>query len=178
LSVAYHCQQEGIADVSCSIAETEADAREQYKGLLKFRHDNWQGGLDKDTVIIYDQISRGEEADRLKDSGFAVIGAGRFNDHLELDRAFAMEWTQQHGIAIPESWTFTDYDEATDFIKEYPGRLVFKPSGNLPAEATYVSLDDGNVDLLYHLERLEYLSKGAEFVLQKVIDGIEISTEG
>jgi phosphoribosylamine--glycine ligase len=178
LSVAYHCQQEGTADISCSIAETEDNAREQYKGLLKFYHDNWQSRIDRDTVVIFDQISRGEEADRLKDAGIPVIGAGKFNDRLELDRAFAMEWTQQHGIAIPESWTFTDYNEAVDFIKEYPGRLVFKPSGTLPAETTYVSQDEGNVDLLYHLERLEHLSKGAEFILQQVIDGIEISTEG
>jgi len=178
LSVAYKCQQEGVAEVTCSIAETEENAREQYKGLLKFYHDNWQSKIDRDTVVIYDQVSRGEEADRLKDAGFAVIGAGRFNDRLELDRAFAMEWTQQHGINIPETWTFTDYNEAIEFIKDYPGRLVFKPSGTLPSEATYVSQDEGNADLLYHLERLEHLSKGAEFILQKVVEGIEISTEG
>jgi len=178
LSVAYKCQQEKIADISCSIVETEDNAREQYKGLLRFYHDNWQSKIDKDTVVIYDQVRRGEEADRLKDAGFAVIGAGKFNDRLELDRKFAMEWTQQHGIGIPESWSFTDYNEATEFIREYPGRLVFKPSGNLPPEVTYVSQDEGNADLLYHLQRLEHLSKGAEFILQKVIDGIEISTEG
>jgi phosphoribosylamine-glycine ligase len=54
---------------------------------------------------------------------------------------------------------------------------VFKPCGELPPDTTYVSMSPNNEDMLYHLDKLEKLSKGSEFILQEKVSGIEVSTE-
>ena len=177
LCIALRCYQEQLMDVSASIILNEGNCRKQFEGMLPLHHSNWRSKIDKDTVVVYDQVGEGDEAKQLKMEGISVIGAGPFHDYLELDRLGCMEWLDQHKIRTPETHIFNDFDKAKEFISKTPYPLIFKPSGELPPDTTYVASAPGNEDLLFHLDKLEKMSKGAEFILQRKVEGIEISSE-
>jgi phosphoribosylamine---glycine ligase len=61
-----------------------------YKGLLP-RVEDWQKGIDENTILVFDMCWIGKEADALKSEGFKVFGASEIADKLELDRAFALD---------------------------------------------------------------------------------------
>lgn len=135
----------------------------------------------QDDVVIFDANGAGSEADTLKEKGYTVIGAGGLNDRLELDRDFGLIFMENHGIPVPPSFTFEDIDACIEFIRKNPDRYVFKPHGNPSLALTYVATSAENM-----LGMLPYLKRetdkkseghGTSFVLQKVVEGVEMSTE-
>jgi phosphoribosylamine-glycine ligase len=88
-----------------------------------------------------------------------------------------MQLLESRGVSTPPTHLFNSFDKAKQFIKDHKGSLVFKPCGELPPDTTYVSMSPDNEDMLYHLDKLEKLSKGSEFILQEKVSGIEVSTE-
>jgi phosphoribosylamine--glycine ligase len=176
LCLGWKCLLEG-AEVSASIIETKGNCQKQFSGILPIYNTNWKSHIDKDTVIVYDQVGSGSEADELKQEGYKVIGDSEFADKLELDRIWTMQLLESRGISTPPTHLFNSFDKAKQFIKDHKGSLVFKPCGELPPDTTYVSMSPDNEDMLYHLDKLEKLSKGSEFILQEKVSGIEVSTE-
>lgn len=148
-----------------------------YCGLLEIVHDHTQLRIDPhESVVISDMVGAGEACDILKEKGVYVIGGGRLNDQLELDRDFGTDFMRKHGILVSETTVFTNFADARKFIEETGKRYVFKPNGNLETDLTYVSTSAEN--LLGMLDYLESrVPEGCEFELQEFIDGIEMSTE-
>lgn len=148
-----------------------------YQGILDIVHDHTQLEIDKqDTVVIADMVGAGEACDILKDKGVYVIGGGRLNDKLELDRDFGEAFMRKHGIDTPPTEVFTDFEGAKKLIESTGKRYVFKPNGNLETDLTYVSTSAENM-----LGMMDYLESkcpnNVEFELQEFHDGIEMSTE-
>jgi phosphoribosylamine--glycine ligase len=127
-------------------------------------------------IVVFDSVGNGAVADDLAGEGFAVIGAAEACDRLELDRSYAMAVAREVGVQVPESQTFTDYGAAQQFIAARGGRWVYKPSGNLDTAFTYVAEDEADmIRMLVHFERV---ARGEEFILQRYVEGVLISTEG
>jgi len=133
-------------------------------------------------LVVMDMVGRGSIADLLRADGVAVVGAGRALDLLELDRARTHDIFQSLGLAVPPTEVFDDgdFDRAMRFVEKHPGKWVFKPSGNLAADKTFVAEDTD--------EMHEYLEHAAEemkgdasgrppFLLQAFVEGAEVSTE-
>jgi phosphoribosylamine-glycine ligase len=78
------------------------DNKNIYKGLLKQVSD-WNVGLNKDTVILFDTVGFGAVADSLKGTGHIVYGAGRLNDSLELNREFGMKIALSNSIKAQDN---------------------------------------------------------------------------
>jgi len=151
-------------------------ARKVYDGILPKVESPLQLDIKKNDIVIFDMVGAGKEADFLKKKGITVIGAGTFNDKVELDRDFGTEFMSKHGIQTPPTTVFVDFDKARDFIKKTDKRYVFKPNGNLETDLTYVSTSAEN--LLYMLPYLERkVPPGTEFDLQEFVEGVEMSTE-
>jgi phosphoribosylamine--glycine ligase len=127
-------------------------------------------------VIIFDNIGEGKIADGLRARGWRVWGASQMMDRLEQDRAFGLALMRRNGLRIPETYVFKTAGEALPFLKDRPERWVLKPIGRGTTAHTYVSK---NVDDLIHfLEKWQSTEEAKQpFLLQKVVDGIEISTE-
>jgi phosphoribosylamine---glycine ligase len=106
-----------------------------------------------------------------------VIGDGDFQSEIEDDRLLGIEIMEQCGINVPEYEVFDDLGAAKRFIKKTGKRYVFKPFGGQSQDtaSTYVSKDAD--DLLAYLDKLSSATKGMQFILQEVVQGIEISTE-
>ena len=105
-----------------------------------------------------------------------TIGDGDLNTELEENRVFGIQVMEECGINVPPYEEFADLNEAKRFIRKTNKRFVFKPNGDQSTACTYVSKSPE--DMLRHLDRLSSETKGEEFILQEVVQGTEISTEG
>jgi phosphoribosylamine--glycine ligase len=138
---------------------------------------------NKEGIIIFDMVGQGLLADRLRKAGHKVIGAGMgrygsesLSDKLELDRSFGLEMMDSLKIRIPSMARFKQIDDALEFVKAHPGRWVIKPSGNLPTDMTFVPKDmDQLIGQLEKWKKERAIKR--DFVLQKYVAGIEVSTE-
>jgi phosphoribosylamine--glycine ligase len=158
----------------CELCIIEQDYKSVYDGILE----KSLKPKDKNTIIIFDSSGNGTRADKLRASGFKVFGASKFHDRLENDREFGLDFMESNGILIPETKTFTDFNEGIEFVEENKDkRYVFKPSGDLPSKLTYSCSD--TEDLIHYMRFVEkfYGSKIEDFVLQEFIEGSIISSE-
>ena len=154
------------------------DVSDEYNGFLE-KVDNWKSWLDWADIIIFDDIWFGEEADKLRKAGKFVIGGSGYTDKLEDDREFGQMEMKAAGISVLPSWNFSDYDEALKFIKDNPGRYVYKPSGNVLSDykgLLFTGNDDDGKDLYEMINSNKQImgKKIKQFQLQKFISGVEV----
>jgi phosphoribosylamine-glycine ligase len=130
-------------------------------------------------LVIFDSTGNGELAEEVM-KVTPVIGDSMLASRLEDDRLFGIETMEQCGIEVPPYQTFTTPDEAKTFLLDNPKRFVFKPfvvdGQEQECDTTYVS--ESAEDLVKCLDTLWKDSKNAPFLLQEVVEGTEISTEG
>ena len=151
------------------------DLESMYSGILPVVHTHTELDIQAGDVIIFDMVGAGKAADILKEKGYEVIGAGTFNDALELDRFIGEEFMNVAGVEVPNSYRFWELHEAWEFISQNPFRYVFKPLGNKDTSLTYVS--SSQTDMLRMLSYLVESCDGSYFQLQQYVEGIEMSTE-
>lgn len=174
LGLALRLKDEGN-DVAVWIREGRS--KKNYNGLLR-KVDKWEEFLDKDTVVLFDSNGGGRTADRLRARGHFVFPGSTFADQLELDRQVAFELMQQCGVRVPEYKAFSSWDKARGWVKETGERLCFKPSGDSVNQlGSYLAYDTD--DMIEFLDNAQEKHKGRpEFLLQKFVEGYEISSEG
>ena len=159
-----------------------------YEGLLSFTPD-WRSELDWirqagcEGIILFESANKGSIQDALRQDGYQVIGGSAFGDRLEGDREFGQNIMQEMGMHIANTFKFTGYDAAINFIRETNERYVYK-SNDVDCDRTrnYVGMAaDGSdlVALLTHYKNQankNQLEKSLiiDFVLMEYIGGIEI----
>jgi phosphoribosylamine-glycine ligase len=179
LSLGLRMQAEGHA---VWLATTTPDAARVGDGLIVKVSDPVAVAREKADLVIFDMVGHGGLADSLRDDGVSVLGAGVFEDEIELRRLYAMETFRAAGLRIPPTEFFPDADleRAIRFVEKHAGRWVFKPSGNLGTDKTFLAEDAEDM-----VDYLEHLGSGAAsedaklppFLLQRFVKGAEISTE-
>lgn len=99
---------------------------------------------------------------------------------LELDRQIGMDFLNDCGVDTPDSYTFSNYDVAEDFIraqykKDPEKRFVSKPSGDADKALSYVGKSaKGMITMLRRWKK--FPKKNAKpFILQEFIEGIEMA---
>jgi len=120
----------------------------------------------------------GPVADKLKKT-HKVIGASEWTEELEMNRIKGSEIAQKIGLSIPETHDFKNLKEGIKFLKGKNDRWVFKPHNNQDLDLTYVEKFPGELALKMEEDYPERLKTDRiEYMVQKFIDGFEISTEG
>jgi len=142
--------------------------------------DKWEDFKDWSDIIVFDDISFGTLAEKLRKEGKLVIGGSTYTDKLEVDRDFGYKEMIDAKINVIPSWIFTDFDEAIEFVKKNPDRYVIKPSGikqEDQKELSFVGMEDDGKDLIQILElyKLRWSKKIKSFQIQKHISGVEIA---
>lgn len=150
-----------------------------YEGFLK-KVDAWEPHVAWADVVCFDDVEFGEAAEKLRREGKKVIGGTVYTDRLEIDREFGQAELKKYGINVLPSWQFENYEEGIRFIKENPGRYVFKPSGNTPSGGKgllFLGQEEDGRDLLGLLEqnKKSWSKKTPVFLLQKYISGVEVA---
>jgi phosphoribosylamine--glycine ligase len=139
----------------------------------------------KDAVVIFDFSGSGALADKLKKSGWPVVGGSKFADRLEQDRQFGTDVMVAAGIKVPLTAEFRKFAEIEGFLKDNgvdedgdERRFVFKPSGKgLPSHLTYVSIDNDDLREYVAYAEKNYGKEIESFILQEFICGVAVSTE-
>ena len=174
--LAWKIKQEGH-EVKCWIKDQ--DDQDVYDGFFE-KVPKWEEWKDWADVFVFDDVGFGRMADQLRRSGKLVIGGSEYTDRLEEDREFGQQEMRRFGMLVLPHWDFSDYDEAINFIRENPGRYVFKPSGNIMSEQKgilFIGEDDSGSDLIEVLEhnKKTWSRKIKKFQLQKYAQGVEVA---
>jgi len=130
-------------------------------------------------LVIFDGNFDGELAEKISKQA-PVLGCSPLSCRLEDDRLYGIEVMEQMGIDVPPYEAFDSPESARKFLAKNPSRYVYKPfqeegREEMDCSITYVS--HSAADMEKSLDRLFKESKGAPFILQKFVEGIEISTE-
>lgn len=128
-------------------------------------------------LVLFDLTGRPKLAETAMSQGIPVIGDGDLASELEDNRLFGIEIMEQCDINVPDYERFNDISAAKQFVRRTNKRYVFKPFGGQEQDTATTYVSKSAEDLLRYFDRLGQLSKGSEFILQEVVDGIEISTE-
>ncbi len=158
--------------------QSEGD-KDVYDGFLD-KVDNWKDNIGWADVIVFDDIGFGNVADSLRASGKLVVGGSRYTDRLEEDRGFGQDEMKRVGMIVLPHWDFTNFDDAINFIKENPGRYVFKPSGNIFSDQKgilFMGQEEDGKDLveILGLNKNLWAKKIKKFQLQKMAVGVEVA---
>lgn len=150
------------------------------KGLVPKPLDSPPADVSDYDLVIFDSTGHGDLADECAKQTL-VIGDSSLSSRLEDDRLYGIEIMQQCGIEVPDYETFQTPDEARKFLKDSPKRYVYKPftpagGDEQDTDTTYVS--ESAEDMERCLDQLFADSQGAPFLLQEVVEGTEVSTEG
>lgn len=147
--------------------------------LLVDKTDNWKQELewvDKDGLIIFDNVGYGKIQDSLRKKGFNVFGGSEFGDKLENQREFCNEIFEKYGMKTRILKDFKKIEEAIDYIKENPKAWVIKQNGSMLKSANYVGLfQDGKdtIDVLNNYLHNKFIDQ-TNITLQEKIEGVEI----
>ncbi len=153
--------------------------KDVYDGFLE-KVDDWEKYKDWADVIVFDDIGFGSIADSLRSEGKLVVGGSKYTDKLEEDREFAQNEMRRVGMSVLSHWDFEEFEAAIKFIKENPGRYVFKPSGNVSSEQKgilFLGQEEDGRDLIEILEQNKkaWAKKIKRFQLQKMAVGVEVA---
>lgn len=118
----------------------------------------------------------GPVADKLK-KDHKVIGASVITEELELDRHKGIELAEKMGFAIPEYHEFGTLKDGMKFLKGRSDLWVFKPENNQDLDLTYVEKFPGEILTKIQDEWLIRIGGKCDYILQKKIDGVEVSSE-
>lgn len=157
----------------------EQKAREVGDGFVP-KTDDWTAEVDWADVIVFDDVlGMGDDADRLRKAGKAVVGGTPYTDRLEDDRGFGQTELKAFGIPIIPFEEFGSFTEAADYVRAHPGRYVIKPSGEAAniKRLLFVGEDDDGQDVVHVLESYErvYAEQVKSFQLQRRRVGVEIA---
>lgn len=164
-------------EVKVFIKSTED--QDVYDGFL-MKVDDWKAHVDWADIVIFDDTGFGKAADALRKQGKLVIGGSEYTDRIEEDREFGQQEMKKAGLAVLPHWDFSDYDAALTFLKENPGRYVYKPSGFVPSDwksLLFIGKEEDGKDLyeIIASNRKVLERKIKQFQLQKYAQGVEIA---
>lgn len=158
----------------------EKDCHKIADGILTHISE-WYRYIGQGYVWVFDSCSYGDLQDWLREQGEAVFGGCKAGDELENDRQAGQDWFTEAGFDQVESQNFTDFESATEFVKEHADeRWILKQNGSAPKHLSHMGKFDGSEDMIYHLEFLkkswnESQYGAIDFDLMQVVEGLEVA---
>jgi phosphoribosylamine-glycine ligase len=155
------------------------------EGIVPVTHNLAQwlawGNQDPSTVYFFDMTKSGELADQLRKAGKNVVGAGKFQDRLEMDRGWGEDIAKSVGILCPPTKEFSTISAAIAWLETNPkqehgdGGWAFKVSKDIGCDTTLVAKDNERlIDHMKHVVRRN--SDSLKCIIQEKIDGVAVST--
>lgn len=161
----------------------DPDAADVGEGLVT-RVEDWRAELPwvraagQNGVILFETATDGALQDSLRVEGYQVIGGSAAGDRLESEREFGQKLLATLGLPTAETHVFVDFDDAARFVREQPGRYVYKPDGaGFASTRTYVSQLEDGTDMVAVLARQSAtwpVGTRVRFVLMQHLSGVEM----
>jgi phosphoribosylamine--glycine ligase len=173
--LAWEVQKEGHLVKYCILSRKDQDVAD---GLVEKVAD-WKSELEWPDVVVFDDTGFGDEAEKLRREGRAVVGGSRASDRLEEDRDFGQSEMKAAGLTTLPNWDFDSFDTAIDFVRKNPDRYVVKPNGKAQNEKvlSFVGQEEDGRDLVTMLDHYKkgWGSKIRSFQIQKFVAGVEVA---
>ncbi len=115
--------------------------------------------------------------DRFLASGLAIFGATKLAAEIESSKAFAKELMEKQGIPCARSVSFSDYEQAKEYLQKQKAPIVVKADGLAAGKGVIIaeSIPEAQ-DALYNLMEARTLGSAAERVLiEEYLTGKEVS---
>jgi len=128
-------------------------------------------------LVVFDLTGKPHIAEEVISLGIPCIGDSNLASELEDNRVLGIQVMEECDINVPFYEQFNDIGAAKKFIKKTNKRYVFKPNGGQDQDTATTYVSKSAEDMLKYLDKLGSVTKGAEFILQEVVAGTEISTE-
>lgn len=143
------------------------------KGIVE-RVESWRSVIGRADVVIADMVGFGVLEETFKALGKPCISISQVLEQAELQRGLGMQLFHIAGIAIPETYQCKNAAEAKAKIKEQPFEpgWVLKPDGNKATSKTLMIKDKEELEW-----GISQVGTGS-LIIQRLVDGIEVSTEG
>ncbi len=136
----------------------------------------WQNELDwvgKDGLIIFDDVIFGVEQDRLRQSGYRVVGGSSLADRLEKERNHFHKVLNDYGVKTLPSYDFVSANEAIEFVRKNPSGWVVKQNGHL-SSLNYLGRNKVDVSDVVEVLREYKRRRISPIHIQKLAEGVEV----
>ncbi|HET9155871.1 MAG TPA: hypothetical protein VFN91_04340 [Myxococcaceae bacterium] len=167
--VRVHARDLDAADVGVGLVSRVRDWRAELP---------WIRDAGQDGVLLFETATDGALQDSLRANGYQVIGGSAGGDRLESDREFGQKLLATLGLPTAETRVFRDFEAATRFVRQRPGRYVYKPDGpGFASTRTYVGQLEDGADMLGVLARQGAtwpVDTPVRFVLMQHLSGVEM----
>lgn len=137
------------------------------------RIDAWRPSLSWADLIVVDTVGFSAYREVFDKAGKPVLSCSTVADLAELNRGKGLELFQRAGIKTPQSWFFSYPDEYRLDEEAPKENVMIKPCGNIDCQLTRKCLSKAETDYALHC-----LNEDTPFLVQEVVEGVEISTEG
>jgi len=147
---------------------------EDIESLVKFAQEN---RVDLTVVGPEGPLAEGI-ADRFLASSLAIFGATRAAAEIESSKVFAKELMQKHGIPCGQSASFTDYQQAKEYLQRQKPPIVIKADGLAAGKGVIIaeSIPEAQEALASIMERKSLGAAGDRVLIEEYLVGKEMST--
>ncbi|MBN1368766.1 MAG: phosphoribosylamine--glycine ligase [Dehalococcoidaceae bacterium] len=116
-------------------------------------------------------------AENLLMRGMEVFGPTSAAAHIEASKAFAKDFMHRHGIPAPSSVTFSNYDDALDYLKSSVFPLVIKADGLSQGKGVIIAenIEQARAALDYIMAQKAFGEAGNSVVIEEFLSGREVS---
>lgn len=143
------------------------------KGLVD-RVNSWRPLLPDTDLVICDMVGFGRYQGTFKRMGIPAFACSRIADMLELKREKSIELFNKVGISVPQTEFYRSPADAEDILRTWdPPGYVIKPNGNISTAKTLIARDPEIFEWA-----LSTYPSNQELIVQQIVSGIEVSTEG
>jgi phosphoribosylamine--glycine ligase len=116
-------------------------------------------------------------ADLFLSEGLAIFGATKAATEIESSKVFAKELMQKHGIPCAKSASFSNYEQAKEYVQKQKPPIVIKADGLAAGKGVIVaeSVPEA-LDALHNIMEAKALgSAGDRVVIEECLNGREMS---
>ncbi|EKD26747.1 MAG: hypothetical protein ACD_79C01035G0002 [uncultured bacterium] len=116
-------------------------------------------------------------ADIFRDNGLVIFGPDKAGAMLEGSKAFCRSICQQSRVKIAKGKTFTEYNEAKEYIKEQSLPLVVKADGLAAGKGVIIaqSIEEAMNALDMIMLEKSFGEAGAKVIVEEFLNGFEVS---
>ncbi len=142
-------------------------------GIVK-RPESWRPLAGKWADLVFaDMVGFGNFEKVLNKMEVPHFGFNPVADMMELDRQKQSALFKRARIRTPETHDFDSPRAALELLPVFKNGFVIKPSGNLDTGKTFICRNKDTFKWA-----LEQFSGDQELIVQRIVEGVEVSTEG
>lgn len=116
-------------------------------------------------------------ADEFIRAGIECVGASKAAAKLEASKDYAKSFMQKYGVECAASKSFTDEDEACEYVKMHGTPIVIKADGLAGGKGVIVAASEKDaIDAVHEIMKSDRLGNaGKKIVIEDYLEGIEVS---